>query len=688
MVPERLSGLFCLAICLPQALYCPIRASRLFFFSSVSIYLACDLSIPPPPNPFFIMSGLGGIALPRRSPACLFSQARATALPSLTALPVTSVAVRSMASGRQRRKAARMVLSPNVGRSSLKKDRDEKGEFGPWAAMNRRTARIAGPVRPRSQAAQKRSRRPDEAPKKESPLYKALKMQTALAPIPYSRRNAIKNRISEITSFDQFDLLPNVRDAVLSQALPGMVDISPTPIQRIAIPLLLKEPVAKKTKSKDVTDGKPEYDQVLLAAETGSGKTLAYLVPLVDALKRMEMLEKEQKAWEEEQKTKEREEKQKNRAFDLDPEEEAPLTDAGRPRIIILVPTAELVEQVGAKVKALSHALKYRSGMISSSVTPRRIKSILFRPDGIDILVSTPYLLTSIAKKDPYIFSRVNYLVLDEADSLLDRSFSPTTTEVISKAAPSLKRLILCSATIPRSLDNFLRKEYPDVKRLTSPNLHSIPRRVQMGVVDIEKEPYRGNRALACADIIWSIGKAGHDESAGPLEPYIEPRIKKIIVFVNEREEAAELAEFLRSKRIDAVSLSQQSPANQQEILGQFTEWTKMPTTDEIIKMQNERRANKSIPFEIPTPKRPERSLENTTVLVTTDRTSRGVDTMAVKTVILYKVPHNTIDFIHRLGRLGRMGKRGRGIVLVGKKDRKDVVKEVREAMFRGQALI
>lgn len=87
-------------------------------------------------------------------------------------------------------------------------------------------------------------------------------------------------------------------------------------------------------------------------------------------------------------------------------------------------------------------------------------------------------------------------------------------------------------------------------------------------------------------------------------------------------------------------------------------------------------------------PGRSARQLPNTKVLVTTDLASRGIDTLAVKTVVLYHVPHTTIDFIHRLGRLGRMGKRGRGIVLVGKKDRKDVVKEVREGMFRGQALI
>lgn len=80
--------------------------------------------------------------------------------------------------------------------------------------------------------------------------------------------------------------------------------------------------------------------------------------------------------------------------------------------------------------------------------------------------------------------------------------------------------------------------------------------------------------------------------------------------------------------------------------------------------------------------------LPNTKVLVVTDLASRGIDTTAVRHVVLYDVPHTTIDFIHRLGRTGRMGRRGRGVVLVGKNDRRDVVKEVRDGMFKGAALI
>jgi ATP-dependent RNA helicase MRH4 len=306
--------------------------------------------------------------------------------------------------------------------------------------------------------------------------------------------------------------------------------------------------------------------------------------------------------------------------------------------------------------------------------------------------MSTPHLLASIAKTDPYVLSRVSHIVVDEADSLLDRSFAPTTLEIIDKTASSLKQLILCSATIPRSLDSLLRKKYPEVRRLATPNLHAVPRRVQLGVVDIDKDPYRGNRSLACADVIWSLGKAGGGESPGPFASYMGPTDKKILVFVNEREEAEDVAKFLQAKGIDAVSFSRDSLQRQSEILAEFTESRPPPNPVDIMLAQRKKRLEDSaIPFEMPgEPKepRPSRKLLNTKVLVMTDLGSRGIDTLPVKTVILYHVPHTTIDFLHRLGRVGRMGKRGRGIVLVGKKDRKDVVREVREAMFRGQALI
>jgi ATP-dependent RNA helicase MRH4 len=345
-------------------------------------------------------------------------------------------------------------------------------------------------------------------PVKEKEPMKALKMQRALASVPYERRARTKIELAERDHFDEFDLLPEIKESVPMQALDGLEDIAPTPIQRLAIPALLgTEDGRRRKKGKDATapPTKKEMQQFLLAAETGSGKTLAYVLPVVDALKRAEAFEAQQEAEAAEQ---EKQIQRSGQGFELpSPEVDDPHHTTGRPRVIILVPTQELVAQVGALVKSLSHTVKFRAAMISANYSSTIIRNRLFSPQGIDVVVSTPHLLNSITESDPNVLSRVSHLVIDEADSLLDRSFSPLTSSIIDRATPSLQQLILCSATIPRSLDTYLHKRYPSIRRLTTPNLHAIPRRVQLTVVDIDKIPYQGNRDLTCAQVIWDLGK-------------------------------------------------------------------------------------------------------------------------------------------------------------------------------------
>jgi ATP-dependent RNA helicase MRH4 len=206
-----------------------------------------------------------------------------------------------------------------------------------------------------------------------------------------------------------------------------------------------------------------------------------------------------------------------------------------------------------------------------------------------------------------------------------------------------------------------------------------------LGVVDVEKDPYRGNRNLACADTIWSIGKAAADHD-GPVKGEMD--VKRILVFVNEREKTQEVADYLVSKGVDAIALSRDTPEQRQsEMLASFTSATPLmaPKTAHPGSLADNQ--PNYVPFRNKAPP-VKRSLPNIKVLVMTDLGSRGIDTLAVRHVILYDVPHSTIDFVHRLGRTGRMGRRGRGIVLVGKHDRRDVVAEVKEGMFKGQALI
>lgn len=546
---------------------------------------------------------------------------------------------------------------------------------GPFGGMNLKVAGIRGaPDRVRDSG--------DPRGKKETQKdrgFKALKMQRSLAPVSYDQRTRIKERMAVLAGFTDFPLLESVQKAITEQALKGMEDLTPTPIQKITIPALL----GQNNKGRKSQPQQAPREEFLLAAETGSGKTLAYLIPTINAVKRAEAVDAEVEAHE---KALEEERRRRNDLTLVSPPlSNMPHPTTGRPRAIILVPTAELVAQVGNLVKAMSHTVKFRSALISSSFSGIVIRNRLFSPKGLDILVSTPHLLASIADSDPNILSRVTHLIIDEADSLMDRGFAPLTSAIIDRSSPSLQQLILCSATIPRSLDTYLRKRFPDIRRLVTPNLHAIPRRVQLGVVDVEKPPYQGNKNLACADTIWSIGKAAADHD-GPVKGEMD--VKRILVFVNERETTQTVAEYLVSKGIDAIALSRDTPEERQsEMLASFT--SAIPLSAPKVDHPGSLADNQPnyVPIGNATPP-VKRTLPNVKVLVTTDLGSRGIDTLAVRHVILYDVPHSTIDFIHRLGRTGRMGRRGRGIVLVGKHDRRDIVAEVKEGMFKGQALI
>ncbi|KAH8673843.1 ATP-dependent RNA helicase mrh-4 [Xylariales sp. PMI_506] len=560
---------------------------------------------------------------------------------------------------------SRMVLSDNVAQSPATRggrgrDSDKpKTRASPFGGMNQTTFRGRdGPApAPSGQRGASKGKRDERR-------TKAMKMQSSLATVSYGHRSRMKSSINEIESFDAFDLLPDIKTAVHDEVLKGMVDIKPTPVQRLAIPALLGQNLGKGLKPKSI----PGRQEFLLAAETGSGKTLAYMAPVVNALKQAETTDPEIARY------REYFANQKEAMQDPDymgPREFEPHPTAARPKVVVLVPSAELVDQVGAVAKSLSHVIKFKTVMLSANVSANVIHGRLYNPGGVDVVVTTPHLLASVADSDPNILSRVSHLVVDEADSLFDRSFSPVTTSILDRALPSLKQLILCSATIPKRLDNLMATQFPNMIRITTPNLHAIPRRVQLGVIDVSKDPYRNNKNLACADAIWSIGKdaARHEGSVpGELD------VKRIMVFVNEREKTQEVADYLVSKGIDAAALHRDTSEHRQsEMLSSFT-------TTEPLKASGS-------PGEAVAPTG-RRSLANTKVIVATDLASRGIDTLAVRHVILYDVPHTTIDFIHRLGRAGRMGRRGRGVVLVGKGDRKDIVAEVRESMFMGQALI
>lgn len=536
--------------------------------------------------------------------------------------------------------------------------------------MNRTVANID----PMRRIAQSRARGKDdrEGAKKGSvdpkSKFKALRMQKSLASMGYNYRMNVKSKMQDVASFNDFNLLPTIKEAVLQDLFKDKVDIKPTPVQRLGIPALLGQQIgqSRRRSSRSQDEGRKEF---LLAAETGSGKTLAYLLPSIHDLKIAEAEDPDVQHYRErlaEEKSRRADPKFKGKSV-MEPH---PYT--ARPRIVVLVPTAELVDQVGAVAKKLSYNVKYKTERISATFDAKVIERRIYEPTGIDVVVATPHLLASMAETDPNILSRVSHLIIDEADSLFDRSFTPVTTSILERALPSLNKLILCSATIPRRLDTYLSTRFPKMHRITTPNLHAIPRRVQLGVIDASKDPYRNNKNLACADAIWAIGR---DASAHEGDVPGEMDVKRIMVFVNEREKTKEVAEFLVSKGIDAVALHRDTPEHREgQMLATFT--SPEPIKKQIDALDKSSRTQGK------------KALQNTKVIVATDLASRGIDTLGVRHVVLYDVPHTTIDFIHRLGRAGRMNRRGRGIVIMGKDDRRDVVAEVKESMFMGQALV
>ncbi|KAF2086557.1 ATP-dependent RNA helicase MRH4, mitochondrial [Saccharata proteae CBS 121410] len=621
--------------------------------------------------------------------ACIFCEIRALLPVRVPAAgsPWQTRSYAHQARSKPSRPRSRMDLSPSVGKPSNPfpsrggKSRQSSGD--PFATLNRtRAPSDLAPPAPRKEAetagysANRRESPRDQKKQSTKDSFHALKMQRTLDSVSYNRRSEIKESIAELESFTQFPLLPSIQDAITEHVLPRTDEPfpTPTPAQRVAIPALLEVKGDSRTTPRSKPAARSEMQQFLLAAETGSGKTLAYLLPTIDAIKRAEVAEKEEEERVEESRTK------SGHMFDLAPPPLDSESRAGRPRAIVLVPTAELVLQVGAVAKAFSHNVRYRSALISAASSGTVIRNRLYAESGIDVLICTPRLLASIAESDPDVLSRVSHLIVDEADSLFDRSFAPITSSIIDKATPSLRQLILCSATIPRSLDRYLRERFPEMRRLVTPNLHAIPRRVQLGVVDVQKTPYKGDKDLACADTIYSIGKSVVEHSGDESEA--NP-IKRIMVFVNEREKAVEVAEYLSKKGIDAIALNRDTEDERaKKLLASFTGEKKTNSKKDKSDAMTEAVVESNATA------KSHRSLPGTKVIVTTDLGARGIDTVAVRHVILYDVPHSTIDFIHRLGRTGRMGRRGRGIVLVDKHDRSDVVKEVREGMFKGQALI
>ncbi|KAG7388452.1 hypothetical protein PHYPSEUDO_012513 [Phytophthora pseudosyringae] len=372
-------------------------------------------------------------------------------------------------------------------------------------------------------------------------------------------------------------------DARLVAGLQEMKVTTPTGIQQKSIPAIL------------------ERHDVLCAAQTGTGKTLAYLVPVVERILRKEAARQ-----------KERE------AKDLDGSVEVVL---GRPSALVLLPSRELALQVASVAKQLSHSARFASCTITSGER----KSIQQRNAArrLDLIIGTPGRVAKCISKGDFFVSRIDTVVVDEADTLFDAKmgFRTELDAVLGTIqASAAKRnqplqMILAAATIRSPIDQVLKKKFGGLRVVSDDKIHKTPTTIREEFVRVNPESKHS-----------ALREALHLHRR---------RAAKAMVFCRNSASVRSTEHMLREHGFqDTVCLhGDMPPARRHDAIHAFTQDP------------------------------------NVSILVCTDLAARGLDLESVKHVVMFDFPKYAVDYVHRAGRTGRAGEQGLVTSLVTKHD-------------------
>ncbi|HUG47680.1 MAG TPA: DEAD/DEAH box helicase [Candidatus Limnocylindria bacterium] len=354
-------------------------------------------------------------------------------------------------------------------------------------------------------------------------------------------------------SFDRLGLTPDLMRAVAQQGY-----TEPTPIQREAIPLVL--------------DGR----DVLAGAQTGTGKTAAFVLPILQRL---------------------------NGA--------ANNGSSGRRavRALILTPTRELCLQIEESVRVYGGQRPVSSAAIYGGVDfDKQVRRLI---QGAQIVVATPGRLLDHVGQRTIDLSRVEVLVLDEADRMLDMGFIPDVRRILA-LLPSQRQNLLFSATLS-----------PEIKRLASDFLDR-PISVQVAPKDTPAELVR--------QLVMPVERARKRELLSWLID--EGRIEQALVFTRTKHGASRLAQQLER---DGHSVT--------AIHGDKNQAQRVRALEDLKRGRVD-------------------------ILVATDVAARGLDIDALPHVVNYELPSVPSDYVHRIGRTGRAGADGDAVSLVSAEER------------------
>ena len=331
----------------------------------------------------------------------------------------------------------------------------------------------------------------------------------------------------------------------------------PTPIQAKAIPLVL------------------EGKDLLAAAQTGTGKTAAFTLPLLES-----MVQNHKK----------------------------PTVVRGKPkryiRTLILTPTRELAAQIGENVEMYAKYLPYKSTVIFGGVNINRQINIL--KQGIDILVATPGRLLDLANQKVIDLSKVEILVLDEADRMLDMGFIHDMKKVV-RLIPKQRQTLLFSATFSKEIKTLASgfQTNPSLVEVAAQN--KTADRIEQLVHPVDKKKKKDLLVKLINDGQW----------------------RQVLVFTRTKHGANKLCEHLEKQGIKSAAIhGNKSQGARTKALANFKE-------------------------------------NRIQVLVATDIAARGIDINMLPHVINFELPNVPEDYVHRIGRTGRAGREGEAVSLV-----------------------
>ena len=354
----------------------------------------------------------------------------------------------------------------------------------------------------------------------------------------------------------RFDTLP--LDDKLLRAVADQGYATMTPIQAKAIPIVLA--------GRDVMG----------AAQTGTGKTAAFSIPLLQKMLR---------------------------------HENSSASPARHPvRALVLAPTRELADQVANNVKAYAKHCNLRAAVVFGGIDMK--PQTLELKAGVEILIATPGRLLDHIEAKNAVLNQVEYVVLDEADRMLDIGFLPDLQRILSYL-PKQRQTLLFSATFS-----------PEIKRLASSYLQD----------PVLVEVARPNATASTVEQRF-FSVADDDKRRAVLQLLRERAITQAIVFVNSKLGAARLARSFERDGMRTAALHGDK------------------SQDERLKSLAAFKAGE------------------VDLLVATDVAARGLDIADLPAVFNFDVPFNAEDYVHRIGRTGRAGASGLAITLVTRND-------------------